>query len=91
MATSSDLLYQLGEIEDWVLDIQTSITTILKDIKDLDEELENKFNFLEGEKEQLEDDNEELKKKIESAVFYLNENINYQKYSDDLKNILIGE
>ena len=91
MSEKDNILYQLGEIEDNVYDIQFSLTTMLKSIKEIDEDIDDNFSDFKYKKEQFEDEIADLRKRIDNAIQYLDDNMVYQKYYEDLKNILSGE
>ena len=91
MSEKDNILYQLGEIEDNVYDIQFNLTTMLKSIKEIDEDIDDNFSYLKNKKEEFEDELEDLRKRIDNAIQYLDNNMVYQKYYEDLKNILSGE
>lgn len=91
MEEKDNILYQLGEIEDEVYDIQFSLTTMLKSIKEIDEDIDDNFSDFKYKKEQLEDEIENLRKRIAKAIQYLDDNMIYQKYYEELKDILSGK
>lgn len=90
MTYKDDVLYSLGNIEDNVFDIQSSLTHMLREIKDIDEDITDNFEYWQKRTEELEDDNKELKSKIEEAIDFINSN-RYAIDLEKLKDILIGE
>lgn len=92
MTYKDDILYSLGYIEDNVYDMQTSLTNILREIKDVDEDVTDNFEYWQKRTEELEDDNKELKSKIEKAIFHINLYLDCEKeQKEKLKDILIGD
>lgn len=93
-------IFKYNELENEVISLRNNVENLYKRLDNQNETvrlkceielLEDNRNYLNKQLEQFEDEIENLRKRIYNAIQYLDDNMVYQKYYEELKNILSGK
>lgn len=93
-------IFKYSELESEVISLRNNVENLYKRLDNQNEIvrlkseielLEDNKNYLNKQLEQFEDEIYNLRKRIDNAIQYLDDNMVYQKYYEELKNILSGK
>ena len=93
-------IFKYSELENEVISLRNNVENLyrrldneneIEHLKCEIELLEDNRNHLNKQLEQFEDEIENLRKRIYNAIQYLDDNMVYQKYYEELKGILSGK